>query len=111
MLETTPSHLVPNENYIDSNSVSSDDRIQITNVTTYPYCAIVQVKAYYYDAGVSISGTGAMVGEKAVLTAGHIIYDQKYGWASFVEVVPGGTGSGYDTFNSVTLLRPAIFLL
>lgn len=99
MVETTPSHVVSEDDY-PGPYLASDNRTRIYSVTTYPYRAVVQVKAYFNNGKVTLSGTGAMVGEKTVLTAGHVVYDQDFGWASKVEIVPGGTLSGYNTYSS-----------
>ncbi|MCI8844022.1 MAG: trypsin-like serine protease [Oscillospiraceae bacterium] len=98
IVETTPSHEALGDNI--EPHLASDNRTRISSVTTFPYRAIVQVRAYFNNGKVSFSGAGAMVGTKAVLTAGHLVYHQKYGWASKVEIIPGGALSGYDTYTS-----------
>lgn len=96
MLETAPSDIVHEDISVNA-TFPTDDRTEIKNVTTFPYRAVVEITAYFSGGG-TLTGTGAMVGEKTVLTAGHVVYDQDYGWATKVEIVPGGVLSGYDTY-------------
>lgn len=93
-----PSNLVLNDENANMR-ITSDNRTQMKKVTSYPYCATVYIHTYYKN-GQETSGSGAMVGSSTVLTAGHNVYDPTYGWASRVEVTPGGLESGYDTYTS-----------
>lgn len=76
--------------------IGDDNRRQITNVNTYPYRAITLLEVTY-ENGATAFGSGAFVSDTAILTAGHVIYSQKHGWANSVKVIPGGTGSNQST--------------
>lgn len=64
IVETTPSHEVSEDNI--EPHLASDNRTRIYSVTTFPYRAIVQVRAYFNNGKTTLSGAGAMVGTKAV---------------------------------------------
>lgn len=82
-------------NKIDVNTESVipplDSRIRITPTTTEPWSAIV--KLYMYFDGVTMEGSGALIDEFHVLTAGHCVYDYgDEGYARRIVVVPGKDG-------------------
>lgn len=68
-----------------------DNRTLITDTTQFPSSAIGQVVC---DYGFELAiGTGAMIGNKTVLTAAHVIYDQQLGWPISITFIPGLNGS------------------
>ncbi len=69
----------------------ADDRHLVTDTTAFPASAIGQVQATIGDR--SFIGTGAMIGEKTVLTCGHVVYDPELGAADSVYFVPGKNGT------------------
>ena len=86
-----------------------DDRVQVTNTTAYPYCAIVSLEMTFPNGQVFI-GSGCFISYQTVLTAGHCVYDRSQGgWARSIKVMPGRNGNslpfgyGYAAgLNSVT---------
>ena len=65
-----------------------DDRIRITPTTSYPWRTIV--KLYITFDGSIYIGSGAIIDELHVLTAGHCVYSHfNGGWAESIKVVPG----------------------
>lgn len=69
----------------------SDDRILVTNTTTFPWSAVCQLEITY-PKGRS-TGTGFFVSSRTVLTCGHCVYDSRYGgWATRIRVIPGRNG-------------------
>lgn len=75
--------------------VGPDDRYEITNVNQYPYRTMTFLRVEYPD-GYSAVGSGVMVGNRTVLTAGHVVNSASHGWADEITVYPGGINSRYD---------------
>lgn len=75
---------------------------EITTTTEFPYSAIVYVVAKFEKGGETSTreGTGAMVGQSEVLTAGHMVYDKDYGYATSFSITPGGPNSGRPTYTT-----------
>lgn len=83
----------------------TDSRYQITNTTSFPYSAIVSLDIVYSN-GKTGSGTGFMIGENTVATAGHCVYSHDNGgWAKSISVTPGKNGSNkpFGTAYATTL--------
>lgn len=73
--------------------IGRDDRIQIRNTTAYPWRAICSLLITARDGSRWI-GSGWLVGNRTVMTAGHVVYMHKHGgWARNIEVIPGRNGS------------------
>lgn len=83
--------------------IEDDNRKQISNVDTYPYNAITLLEVTY-ENGARAFGSGAFVSHTAILTAGHVIYSHKNGWATSVRVIPGGTNSEQNTATTSDVL-------
>jgi V8-like Glu-specific endopeptidase len=65
-----------------------EDRVKLITPSQWPFSPICRL-ILDYDAG-SGSGTGTLISENLILTAGHNIYQQKYGgWAKSVRAIPG----------------------
>lgn len=97
----------PRSGGVKPNSIiGSDNRVKITNTTTYPWR--VMTKLYVtYGNGKTYGCSGALIAAKYVLTAGHCIHSKSDGgWAKKVEVIPGLNGT-YKPYGSVyaTYLR------
>lgn len=75
---------------------TGDQRIQITNVNAYPYCAVAYLEITYDDNATG-TASGAFVGSTTILTAGHVVYDQDHGWAKSITVYPGGLNSSFSS--------------
>ncbi|NGX49951.1 MAG: Extracellular metalloprotease [Candidatus Anoxychlamydiales bacterium] len=76
-----------------------DDRQRITNTDEYPWTSITKLYITAEDDTKWI-GSGAIIDEFHVLTAGHNVYlHDNGGWASSVEVIAGMDGS-YEPFGS-----------
>ena len=69
--------------------IGKDDRIRIHSTTTYPWRTICSLLITARDNSRWI-GTGWLVGNRTVITAGHVVYiHSRGGWAKSVEVIPG----------------------
>ncbi len=80
-----------------------DDRERITNTDEYPWSSICKLYITAADNTKWI-GSGAIIDEFHVLTAGHNVYSHDNGgWASSVEVVPGMDGT-YEPFGSAMVI-------
>lgn len=84
------------------NIIGEVNRRQITNVNLFPYCAIAYLEITFVDKA-TMKASGAFVGDRTIITAGHCVYDQKHGWAKSVKVTPGGSKSNYSTYISTTV--------
>lgn len=73
--------------------IGTDDRIQVTNVTGYPWRAICSLAIRARD-GSSWIGTAWFVGRRTLITAGHCVYiKDRGGWVSSIDVMPGRNGA------------------
>lgn len=72
----------------------TDDRQPVGDTTIFPWSAIGLVEAVWYrgDFMIVSTATGALVGNRVVLTSAHAIYDLEDGWADQVVFVPGKNG-------------------
>ena len=65
-----------------------DDRVRVTPTTSYPWRTIV--KLYITWGSDTYIGSGVIIDENHVLTAGHCVYYlANGGWADSIKVVPG----------------------
>lgn len=98
-----------NQMEISPNSIigGSDGRTPVSEYskTRYPYIAIGYVESTWSDGSVS-RGTGALIGDNIVLTAGHNIFDavsdERLGFATNVRFIPGkysNSGTGKEPFG------------
>lgn len=67
---------------------SKDGRTKVTDTNLHPYSFQGQLITTFEDGTVGY-GSGTVVGNHHVLTAGHNIYHSKYGWAKSVKFIPG----------------------
>ncbi|MBD3211426.1 MAG: trypsin-like serine protease [Candidatus Lokiarchaeota archaeon] len=69
--------------------IYNDDRQKINETDMFPWSAICKI--YVTTAnGSYVVGSGVIIDEYHVLTAGHVVYSQECGgWASSVRIVPG----------------------
>jgi glutamyl endopeptidase len=75
-----------------------DDRIKIEDTTTYPWSTICKLYITTKDNVVFI-GSGAMIDEFHILTAGHCVYAHDHGgWVKNILIIPGMDGS-YEPFG------------
>jgi V8-like Glu-specific endopeptidase len=71
----------------------ADDRVQVGNTTAYPFRTICHLEITAPN-GRNYIGSGAFIGPRVVLTAGHCIYIRADGgWARSVKVIPGRNGA------------------
>lgn len=62
--------------------------IEINNRSTSPYKEVCYIQTYFSD-GTILRGSGTIVGANDVLTALHVVYDEKHGgWATRAVVTP-----------------------
>ena len=72
-----------------------DERIKVSNYTSTPYKQVVLINMTFSD-GKTYIGSGTMVGDDTVLTAGHNVYSKQNGWATKVTVYAGVNGQKYE---------------
>lgn len=82
--------LLPLEN--PRSVIGSDGRTIVSNTGILPYSAIVCLDIYYDGDILPSRGTGALISESVILTAGHCLYDAEKGWAKRIRLVPGKNG-------------------
>ncbi|UFP94138.1 trypsin-like serine peptidase [Gloeobacter morelensis] len=104
----TPAYAGPDGDNADPGAdsvIGTDNRVQITSTTTFPYRAVTKLNVQFpYGAG---GCSGILIAAKYVLTAGHCIYSPSSGgWATSVQVIPGQSGS-YQPYGaySATYIR------
>ena len=86
-----PSELVPESTF------PPDDRVRITPTTGYPWRTLCKLFMYFPSSGWFI-GSGFIIDDYHVLTAGHCVYDPGSNeWATVIEVIPALDG-GYGPF-------------
>ncbi|MDZ8086184.1 MAG: trypsin-like serine protease [Nostoc sp. DedQUE12b] len=81
---------------------SPDGRTKVSNTTTFPFSAIGKMRIRWKGPDgvidtaddIIINGSGAMISPYHFLTAGHCVYDTRYGgWADRIEVMLGSKGN------------------
>lgn len=78
--------------------IGADDRVVITNVTTFPWNTVVKLYINATDGATGIC-SGMMIDAFHVLTAGHCVYLWDHGgWADAIRLVPG-MDQGYWPYN------------
>lgn len=71
----------------------SDDRVRVGVTTAYPFRTICQLEITAPN-GKSYIGSGAFIGPRVVLTAGHCVFmHADGGWARQIRVIPGRNGT------------------
>ena len=69
--------------------IGKDDRVQIKSTTVVPWKRICHLQIESADGG-RFLGTGALIGPRTVITAGHCVYmHSQGGWARSITVTPG----------------------
>ncbi|MBA8770796.1 trypsin-like serine peptidase [Staphylococcus coagulans] len=72
-----------------------DDRVRVSNYKDSPYRQVVLLNMTFPD-GKTYIGSGTMVGDNAVLTAGHNVYSKGVGFATKITVYAGVNGQNYE---------------
>ncbi|MHC5745020.1 MAG: trypsin-like serine protease [Nostoc sp.] len=81
---------------------SPDGRTKVSNTTTFPFSAIGKMRIRWKGPDgvidtaddIIVNGSGAMIDSYHFLTAGHCVYDTRYGgWADKIEVMLGSKGN------------------
>jgi glutamyl endopeptidase len=85
--------------------IGSDDRVQITNTSIYPWRAHASLRITARDNSLWI-GTGWFIGPHTLATAGHVVFiyapgTARHGWVRSIQVMPGRNGSSLP-YGSVT---------
>lgn len=71
----------------------ADDRVQVGNTAIYPWRTLCHLEMTAPN-GKRFIGSGAFIGPRVILTAGHCVYfHADGGWARNVRVIPGRNGS------------------
>lgn len=69
--------------------IGEDDRLRIDPASAYPWRAICSLLVTARDRSRWI-GTGWLIGERTLVTAGHVVYiHARGGWVRSIEVIPG----------------------
>ncbi|MCI9000048.1 MAG: trypsin-like serine protease [Clostridia bacterium] len=74
-------------NYI----IGDDNRKLVTNTLDSPYRNVCQLTVKFSDGSIAV-GSGTLVYNDVLLTAGHVVYNQQKGWATSIDVAPGRYG-------------------
>ena len=88
-----------------------DTRVKVDRNQYFPFKYICNLDITFMDHGTPkrFAGTGFVVGDRCVLTAGHCVHDQTFGWASSIVVYPGYDGStapfGQETSSDLAACR------
>ena len=90
--------------------VGQDERLMITDTTVGPYCNTVRLEIGLKNGGTAY-GSGFVIGERYVATAGHCLYTpesytdnpSEAGWITSLKVIPAQNGSTkpYGTYNGI----------
>jgi len=73
--------------------IGTDDRVRITNTNQIPWRRICALKGTN-GSGRLYSGTGFFISPRAIVTAGHCVYQHANGgWSRQIEVSPGANGT------------------
>jgi glutamyl endopeptidase len=85
--------------------IGTDDRIQITNTSVYPWRVHASLRITAADNSLWI-GTGWFIGPHTLATAGHVVFiyapgTARHGWVRSIQVMPGRNGSTLP-YGSVT---------
>jgi V8-like Glu-specific endopeptidase len=86
----------------------TDSRVLVTPTNIFPNRAICRLIVTYplTPAGKAFAGTGSLIGDRHVLTAGHVLFNAAQGgWAQRIRVVPGMDGDTW-WFDSELLVWP-----
>ncbi len=84
---------------VQESVIDEDNRIRITNTTTYPWNCLCALRITAID-GRRWIGTGWLAGARTVITAGHCVFIHDHGgWAESIEVIPACDGS-YRPYGS-----------
>lgn len=97
--------------------IGDDTRHRATGTTGFPYSAVCYIRSFFDKDGNGsidevVPGTAFLEGPSAVVTAGHMIYDEELGgWCSYVYVTPGrnGTTAPFGVARSTTIHKSANF--
>lgn len=101
-----PHELFPPESRaVQESVIGTDDRIQITNTSSYPWSVHASLRITAVDNSIWI-GTGWFIGPHTLVTAGHVVFiyapgTTRHGWVRSIQVMPGRNGSSLP-FGSVT---------
>lgn len=91
---------------VSRNIIGPDNRVQITDTTSYPNSAICYMEIGFPDDDGVYGGTAWMYGKSVAMTAGHCLYDVDSGnWAEWVRIYPGSNGgtSPYGVYYASVL--------
>ncbi len=81
---------------------SPDGRTKVSDTTTFPFSAIGKMRIHWKGPDgvidtaddIILNGSGTMISPYHFLTAGHSVYDTRYGgWADKIEVMLGSKGN------------------
>ena len=82
--------------------IGTDDRVRITKTSEIPWRRICALRGTTHNGG-GYRGTGFFISPRAIVTAGHCVYQHAQGgWARQIEVSPGanGTARPYGTVTA-----------
>jgi V8-like Glu-specific endopeptidase len=84
--------------------IGADSRVRISPADFFPWSAQCHLEMTFPD-GTRVNGSGTLIGDKYVLTAGHCVFFPDFGgWATSIKVFPGRDGDSKPwSANSVRL--------
>lgn len=91
------------DGYRFENVIGRDNLVAIADTTAMPWRSVALLSITYED-GNRATGTGWFMGERALGTAGHNIFDPRHGHATEILVSPGYDGSiaPFGSYRAVT---------
>lgn len=88
----------------------NDDRTVVAHTAQRPWSSIGMIIAQWGERGGNQvrSGTGTLISNHVVLTAGHVVYEPGVGWAETITFIPGRDGmlAPYGVFKGVEAIAP-----
>jgi V8-like Glu-specific endopeptidase len=101
---------LPAELVIEKKIVGGDQRVRVPDTRVQPHATIATLIVQFPGAPKPGLCTGSLIASDALLTAGHCVYNVKFGgWASSMRVVPGAfpnaQGVAQQPFGSASATR------
>jgi glutamyl endopeptidase len=93
----------------DAGLEGDDTRDRVTDTTRWPYSTVCKLRIRFPNKTKRRGGSGVLIGNKYVLTAGHNAYARKFGgYATDIEVIPALNGTN-KPFGSASVANWRLF--
>jgi len=86
--------------------IEADNRKQVSDTMSQPYHAVCRVS--FRSGGREFFATGFLIAPRLVLTAGFVVYSNRFGWTEEVSVSPGGDDSQMQTSKAFQVVPSAV---